>query len=602
MTTATMESATLNATKAEADDGYPVLEALIQGLGATAAQSHGPLFTTDAGERTEAYLRPAEEGGGTAERTVTDLYDVFLANLPEERRQHYNCNCCRRFVNRYGGLVGLREDGTTIPVFWPVERLEAGPVFAPVIAALHGTVSRAKVTGVFLSFEEAWGTPYNDPGSGSKYLGRRWTHLSCPSPAVFKHKLLTADQRTAELKQDYELLCRTLAETPLAAAAEAVRVLEADAVGRADKALGAAKWFRDLRMVWEATRGREKTNRLWLAVANAPPGYAHARNTMLGTLLDDIVAGLGFEEVKARWHAKMHPLRYQRPTALKAGNLEVAEKLIEKLGAAKSLERRYARLEEVKQYAYWTPAPAAGPSQGGGVFTHLKATAGKAKAEVKPLELPAKTLTWSRFRTEVLPTAAKIEYLIPHGLQPFTCLVTAVHPDAPPILQWDGLTGVYIESHKFPNSEAVVPGATTEVTLRNPVSWYFRAHGAPAYQWNLTAGSRVEVTAVLPFPHEWQRPELFEHHGRGVVFLLAGARDVANPKGGGLFPECLRAEFREARAAIEAYTNNAEIAGREEADANGLAWGRGNQRSWECELRVTDAAGAVANYKLDRWD
>ena len=40
---------------------------------------------------------------------VSGLYDVLLQNIPAEARQHYNCNACRHFVNRYGGLVKIDE-------------------------------------------------------------------------------------------------------------------------------------------------------------------------------------------------------------------------------------------------------------------------------------------------------------------------------------------------------------------------------------------------------------------------------------------------------------------------------------------------------------
>ena len=31
-----------------------------------------------------------------------DLYDIILRSIPEEARQHYNCNTCRHFVNKIG--------------------------------------------------------------------------------------------------------------------------------------------------------------------------------------------------------------------------------------------------------------------------------------------------------------------------------------------------------------------------------------------------------------------------------------------------------------------------------------------------------------------
>jgi hypothetical protein len=51
-------------------------------------------------------------------RTSTGkLFDAFLEALPAERQQH-NCNCCRHFIGRYGGLVTIDQDGETHSVFW----------------------------------------------------------------------------------------------------------------------------------------------------------------------------------------------------------------------------------------------------------------------------------------------------------------------------------------------------------------------------------------------------------------------------------------------------------------------------------------------------
>ena len=36
------------------------------------------------------------------------LYDeVFIANLPEEEKEYYDCNTCRQFFSNYGNLVGF---------------------------------------------------------------------------------------------------------------------------------------------------------------------------------------------------------------------------------------------------------------------------------------------------------------------------------------------------------------------------------------------------------------------------------------------------------------------------------------------------------------
>ena len=63
-------------------------------------------------------------------------------------------------------------------------------------------------------------------------------------------------------------------------------------------------------------RGPAADNLTWLAVATAPAGFCHVRSSMIGTLLEDVAAGMPFDAIKQRFDAKMHPLQYQRPTAM----------------------------------------------------------------------------------------------------------------------------------------------------------------------------------------------------------------------------------------------------------------------------------------------
>lgn len=535
------------------DDQYPAFEALVAARVAGAA---GPLFTTN----------------------TTGLFDTLLANLPPEARQHYDCNCCRRFVDTYGGLVTIdAATGVRTPVLWdPFGDYPAWPTFwNAAVAALCRTVAEAKVNGVFLSSDATWGTPSNQPGPGSKYAGlRTWTHLHGENPSVWKGARQTAGQRMAELAQDFQVLISALTEYRADAAAEAVRVLESDALGRSEKALELGKWFAALRAAWETDRGPARTNRVWRAVATAPPGWAHVKNTIIGTLLDDLQAGLDFPTVKARWEKKVHPLQYQRPTALSEGNLKVAEKLIQEMGAADSLKRRFARLDEVT--AFWRPSGTEAKPVEGGVFGHLRARAGAA-TPVKPLDLPPKVMTWVRFAAEVLPTVGKLDVLVPSRGN-FYALVTAAVPDAPPVLQWDGLEGL----------------------PRNPVSFYVYVSGSAACKWGLVGGTWEPVAALATMPSHWQRPDLFRHQPEGLLVVIEEARDTYHTKGGGFFIEDLRSEYRPARAAIEAYVREAPIADREAGNANGLAFQKNGSR--DCRLRATGADGVPIEYVIDRWE
>lgn len=517
--------ATVSATRTSSDPAYSEFERLITNR---VASLRGPLFTTNAEE----------------------LFDAYLAGIPEENRQHYTCNCCRRFIERFGGLVTIGADGLTTTALW--QMTSTPEFFLEAVNRLQQIVCRAKVTGVFINGDKTWGNPRTG----------EWTHLSGEPHEIHKSPLKNASQVAAEKLQDYITLKRGLEEFSLEAVVQAVRVLEADAVDRSEKTLGTAQWLLALHRSIADVRGTLRDNLVWLAVAKAPPGWCHIRSTMIGTLLENVIAGLPFDTIKARWDAKMHPLKYQRPTTVKEGNIEQANKIVAKLQSEGSLQRRFARLEEVT--ALWKPraeAPQEKPKSGG-PFDHLR----ERSSTVKPVELPAAKISWEKFRDTVLPMASEIEVHLPAGRAGFFGMVTAANADAPPILQWDGLEGF----------------------TRNPMSWYFYHGGSMPADWALLPGWQ-KVDAICLKPCHWQKE--FTHQGEGVFFVLSAAKDMRHTTGAGFFPECLRAEYHEIRHAMEAYARGAAIVGRDEGTANGIALQNGQSLTFRVR-----SAGVSTDY------
>jgi hypothetical protein len=514
-------------------DFHDLLGRLQEGFEAQAGRQS--LFTTDA----------------------ADLWTVYLSSFPEAARQHHTCHSCRQFIERFGHLVILDDSGRPHSPFWS-ERV-ASPVHVAVLQRLRETVEKAHVNGVFLSSQRVWGTPVTGT----------WRHLSVrvPESLVFRPSLLDASQRMAEFREHYRCLNVALDEFKPEHLAQARTVLTADALTRSEKFIGVVEWLIARQGERKQSRG---SNLLWKAVASAPAGFCTPRSSMVGTLLEDLEAGLPFATVKARFADKMHPLRYQRPQVdPSAGNIQQAEAAIAKLGLAPALERRFATLADVP--LTWQPAEQK-PDKAAGVFGHLRT---KEAARALDLQLPNKTLTWIKFRDTVLPTAEKLELKVPASSSAFSALVTAVHPDAPPLLQWDS------------------------PEQRNPVSWYFYYSQRPASSWSLKPGY-VEVLGVTMKPNTWYS-DRFAHHGQGVFFILKGARDSQN-ESLGLFPECLRGELHGVRATLEAFSRSRKLDARAgEQLASGIMCTPSSDSTWNLTLQVTNK-GSVATYTLDRWD
>ena len=125
-------------------------------------------------------------------------------------------------------------------------------------------------------------------------------------------------------------------------------------------------------------------------------------------------------------------------------------------------------------------------------------------------------------------------------------------------------------------------------------------NGSPPEHWNLRADTHHPVVAITLSPPMWAGTDRHLHHGKMVLFLLEGAKDLHHRKGGGFFPNNLKHEYREVRATLEAHAKEAVIEGKDEAEACGLALTPNG--SWGASFRVTSEDGIVVTYQLDRWD
>lgn len=536
--------------------------------------SGGPLFTTDADN----------DGLVDQDGVKGTLYDLFLSRLPVSEQGYHACRTCRRFVDTYGGLVTIDASGLTHPVLWDVSASHDVGHYVPVVKTLHRVVSAARVTGVFLSSEATWG----HARTGA------WPHMAVDVPRAARFTeipLLSAHQAMAAKKEDYRTLVRAIADFSPAIVDQAVTLLSSEVLYRSEKVLGVAKWLQGLHEARARTRNNQgRDNLVWRAVATAPPGFAHVRSTMIGTLLEDLAEGLPFEGTSRKFAAKMHPLQYQRPTAApSAGNIAQAEKIVATLRSAGALERRFSRVEELE--TIWTPRStgqkdASRKTPGTtGVFAHL-APPVPATSPAMPIPgTPPTTMTFEKFWRTVLPGAARIEYQVEPVRAGYCATTCAVHPGAPALLQWD--------------READAEGNPQK---RNTHSQYVYHGGNLPADWNLGIGW-CTVTAVSLAPWMWPGCPPSDHHGKGVLFVLAGCRDRTHRAGGGMFPEQMKSEYHAVRATMEAYIKSAPIAGGTEASACGIRFSAGTASArWTNRFRVTSTSGAVVVYHLDRWD
>lgn len=507
------------------------------------AAHSGPLFTTDVDPEA--------------------LWAAYLGGLPDERRQHYTCTECRRFVKRFGGLVTVEDTNwkDVRSLLWSYEPT-LPPFFARGVERMRRIVSESKITGVFYVSSSACGTRQ----TFDLKTGATWSHLSgdlsaaCSSLSV--SRLKTCEQASAEKLEEFGMLKRSLADYSNGEADEAVRVLSAGVLDRSEKALAIAGWF--------AGQFGKSESALWLATAKAPVGFAHVRASVLGTLLDDIKAKLPFADIKRKWDAKLDPLAYMRPQAAPAaGAVKRAEDLVARMCIERSLQRRFATLDDVQSFV-WRPSYRPYLKREG-VFAGVPI-----KNDTRHVTLPPQTLTMAKFLRDVLPSARSLEVGAPR-VGNYYGMLAAADPSAPPILQWD------------------------EAADRNTCSCYVYSSGSYRENWNLAEAGYGDVFvpchAASRLPHQWREGNKFAHHTDGIMFALEGCRDTKRDTAGlGLFPEILKNDLREVRSVIESFSRTNRISGLGGGDANGLLYAKGST------TRLKFRVDGDRVYTVDRWD
>ncbi len=490
-----------------------------------------------------------------------DLWTRYLDGAPDAvSRQRRHCAACRQFIERFGSLAVVDGDGSVRSALW--DAADAPPAYAQSVANLARAVTGAAISGPFLTAQAVLGRP--EAGG--------WMHLSLAWPDAMRYRgqVKTAAQAMAEKREDFKTVRHALHEFTRPMLDTALRLLKSDQLYSSERVLGQAKWLHQLHVARAAARGDAKDAVVWAAVATAPAGFCHPRSSMIGTLLEDIAAGLPFKLVARRFADKMHPLRYQRPQALpSAGNVAQAEQLFAQLGLAPALPRRMARLDELP--LQWSPAeasPAASAVATGGVFSRLKT---KASASLSAMTVPAITVTAEKFLRVVVPEAEAIEVQLSGGQLPFIGLTTAMDPTAPQLFQWN-----------------------------HPVAWYVWDGGAPASQYGLSPGW-APLSGITRLPARWgDDGDRFQHQGDGWVLLLEGARETKSASLA-LFPALLRGELHGVRSTIEAFSNSGRMLGLDEGSAVGIDLRQGRGSVYPLTLRVS-TAGQWQSYVIDRWD
>lgn len=536
----TMISVDITAEKIKAEDnvafqdidGYPEFLALIQNTYQENCANGTNLFVVE----------PTE-----------NLFELYLASLPEDRRQHYNCRACKKFFDNYGNLAMIDENNKIIPLFWKgTNKYTENFIFTKALFVLEVAVATGKVVSTFNTKEIVWGIPES----------HGWSHIYVKPylKHVYTNALLEASQITAAKSQEHISLIGHLTSYRQEDVEVAIEYLKTGQLFNPEKVLPIAEKFLKLMIDFKSNKNQSDRNSMvWKYVVESSSAFNYIGSGMLGTLLDDIRRRYSLNDIMSKFNYKMDPKRYFRPqeSSLSEGNIKRAEEIISKLGIVKSLPRRFATFEEIREYCSWLPNELVNEKdEVEGVFGKLL------KKEKTYNDLPEVVVSWKKFK-ESCSQYDSIRVNLPNAKFGFTTITNSVDSEAPPIIQWDKAARAIGKCNGF-SSYGYVNGTTPEEYAVKPGM-------------NNVIGISPTASFFIP---EVILPNMTNYD----IIYIENSRDLKYDSGIGLFPEILISELHEIRSTIEAYSNSEVLIGRENNTANGIVIGSKNCINFKFEV------------------
>lgn len=196
------------------------------------------------------------------------------------------------------------------------------------------------------------------------------------------------------------------------------------------------KDFRKYQREYNGLSDEEKDTYTWTKAMTIGDVIGRIRNHSIGTLLVNISEGMDLDNAVKAYENVVAPANYKRPKAIFTKKmLEDAKKTVTDLGYMDSLQRRFARLDDITvNNILFCNRDAAPRIQGGlDIFDEMsKEVAVNPKKFSKVEEISAE-----KFVSDVLPTAKELEVLFENRHKKnMVSLIAPVNKDAKNMMKW----------------------------------------------------------------------------------------------------------------------------------------------------------------------
>jgi hypothetical protein len=368
------------------------------------------------------------------------LWERYLAAFPEgtnpifKKKTEHDCSTCRQFIRRAGNVVAVDENGI-VRTIWDEAFQKAPHPYNVVSAALRDVVARASISDLFRvgpkDFHFGAAATRSLDADGNALT---WHHLNTEAiPSGVR--VASPDQVRGDYRTTVQVFTRGLVELQPAAVDTVLALIEANNLYRGAEHRAAVVQFQAAQLAYRCSVGsREQSIFTW---SRATGPASRFRNTVIGTLVQDLSEGVDVERAVASFEQKVAPTNYKRTSAvITPGMVKKAMETIETLGLEPALERRFATIADISVNDVKWVDGSVKPAMKGGIGDVLMkaAVVNNSKHDAERAE----DIGLEAFVERVLPETTSMEvFLKGEHLGNLMSLTAPVHPEPKQLFRWN---------------------------------------------------------------------------------------------------------------------------------------------------------------------
>ena len=359
-----------------------------------------------------------------------EIWAHYLGSFPEgsnpvfRKNTEYDCSCCRAFIRNTGNIVAIQNGA--LSTIWDLNGLPDH--YQTVADAMASYIRLRAVKDIFLtSFARHGNAISRELIDGRTH---EWSHFSADIPAKFVCS--DGDEKRGDARTTHAVLMRGFTELKADAIATVADLIASNTIYRGQEFEQEVLTFQNLQARFLALPNDASRELLAWTLIRKP--VARLRNTVIGTLVQDLSNGVSLEAAVRSYETKVAPQNYRRPTALITKNMvEHAMKTIDELGLHDALERRHARLSDVNVNSVLFVDNAVRCRLKGGVADLLMAEVKSTKFDTTK----AAEISIDDFARDVLPKSRSLSLYLDNGLAPnFVSMTAPAHADSKSLFRW----------------------------------------------------------------------------------------------------------------------------------------------------------------------